>query len=233
MNDLTGYIKDELLCHGADLVGCGDLSEIPPEERFQLPVGISVAVKYPKEVIRNIFEEPTKDYFDQYNFLSEKLDRLVTLGADALKMLGYEAIAQTTDFVGKTETEYASLLPHKTVATRAGLGWIGKNALLVTKQYGSMIRLSSILTNAPLKTAQPVNQSRCGNCMVCSNACPAHAVLGKNWSVDSDRDEIVDVRLCRKVARERAMKAIGEVITLCGKCIVVCPYTQKYLNSDN
>ena len=54
MNDLTSQIKNELLCHGADLVGIGDLSELPPDVRENLPVGISVAVKYPADVIRGI-----------------------------------------------------------------------------------------------------------------------------------------------------------------------------------
>lgn len=232
MNDLTGYIKNELVCHGADLIGFGDLTEIPPDKRYSLPVGISVAVRYPKEVIRGISEMPTEDYFDYYHSLNSKLDRLVTFGADELKAMGYEAVAQTTDSVVESDTDYTTMLPHKTVATRAGLGWIGKCALLVTKPYGSMIRLSSILTNAPLKTAEPINQSKCGNCTICTHACPAHAVLGKNWSVNTYRDEFFSPKLCRRTARERAFQSLHKEITLCGKCIVACPYTQRYLNSE-
>jgi epoxyqueuosine reductase len=230
MDDLTGYIKDELRCHGADLVGIGDLTELPSDIRYDMPLGICVAVKYPKEVISGIIETPTKEYYDFYGVLNKRLDMLVTLGADALKMFGYQAIAQTTNFVEKTETEYTTLLPHKTVATRAALGWIGKSALLVTKKYGSAIRISSILTDAPLKCAKPINKSKCGNCLVCTNACPAHAILGKNWSVDTYRDEFYNAGLCRKTARERALQSFGIEITQCGKCIAVCPYTQKYLN---
>lgn len=229
MNDITSFIKDELLFHGADLVGFGDLTELSPEQRHNMPVGISVAVKYPKKVIKSIVELPTKDYYNQYNIINKKLDMIVTLGAEALQKLGYEAIAQTIDFVEQSETDYTTKLPHKTVATRAGLGWIGKSALLVTEEYGSMIRISSILTNAPLKTAKPVNESKCGDCMVCVNACPAHAILGKSWSVDIYRDEFYNAYLCRKVARERALQGFGIEITQCGKCIVICPYTQKYL----
>ncbi len=230
MNNINEFVKDELLCHGADLVGFGDLTQLPPNLRCSLPVGIAVAVKYPKTVIRDIAEMPTKEYYDQYNLLNKKLDLLVKLGAEALQMLGYEAVAQTMDYVKQWETENESRLPHKTVATRAGLGWIGKSALLVTEKFGSMVRISSILTNAPLKTAIPINKSKCGDCLVCTNACPAGAVLGKNWTVDTHRDEIFDAPLCRKIARERAMQSFGIEITQCGKCIVVCPYTLKYLN---
>lgn len=52
MTNLTRYIRDELLSHGADLVGVGSLSELPSDIRCGLPVGICVAAKYPKEVIR-------------------------------------------------------------------------------------------------------------------------------------------------------------------------------------
>ena len=229
MNNLTGYIKDELLCHGADLVGIGDLSELSPEVRENLPVGISVAVKYPKDVIRGISELPTQEYCDWYNRLNERLDMLVTLGAEALQMLGYNAVAQTREHVGIGDEE-SRPLPHKTVATRAGLGWIGKCALLINKEYGSMIRLSSILTDAPLKAAQPVNKGKCGDCMICANACPAGAVSGKLWKAHMKREDFYNAAACKKTARERAMRGFGSDITICGKCIEVCPYTRRYLS---
>jgi epoxyqueuosine reductase len=232
MQDITGFIKDELLCHGADLVGIGDLTGLPDDVRCGMPIGICVAVKYPREVIKGIAEQPTKAYYEQYNHLNNKLDMLAVLGADALRMLGYEAIAQTQAYVELSETDYATKLPHKTVATRAGLGWIGKSALLVTKQYGSMIRISSILTNAPLKTAKPVNASKCGTCEVCQKACPAGAVTGKLWSVDMNRDALFDAPRCRQTVRQRALSSFGVEITLCGRCINACPYTQHYINSE-
>jgi epoxyqueuosine reductase QueG len=131
----------------------------------------------------------------------------------------------------QSETDYTTKLPHKTVATRAGLGWIGKSALLVTKEYGSMVRISSILTDAPLKTAKSINTSKCGNCEACKSACPAQAISGKLWSINTYRDEFYNAELCRKTARERAVKGFGIEITQCGKCIYVCPYTQRYLLS--
>lgn len=232
MNDLNHLIKAELLSHGADLVGFGDLKELPPDARENLPIGICVAVKYPKEVIRGIADLPTQLYREWYDRLNERLDMLVTLGADALKALGYGAIAQTRARVGIGETDYNTPLPHKTVATRAGIGWIGKSALLVTPQYGSMVRLSTILTNAPLETTQPINRSKCGSCRICTDACPAGAVSGKAWEVGMNRDEFFDAVKCRKTARERAKQGFGGEITICGKCIEVCPYTRRYLDGD-
>ncbi len=230
MNNLTGYMKDELLCHGADLVGIGDLTGLPSDVRCELPVGICIAVKYPKEVIRGIADLPTKEYHDLYNRINKGLDMLVNLGADALKMFGYKAIPQTRAYVEQFETDYGTLLPHKTVATRAGIGWIGKSALLVTGKFGSMVRISSILTDAPLKTAKPINKSKCGDCKACTNACPAGAISGKLWDFTVLRDDFFNAASCRKTARERSMKGFATEITLCGKCIEVCPYTRRYLN---
>jgi len=227
MNNLTDFIKDELLCHGAALVGFGDLTELPPDVRQNMPVGVCVAVKYPQEVIRGIADLPTQEYCDWYNKLNKQLDTLVELGAEVLQISGYNAIAMTRARVGNGETENNTALPHKTVATRAGMGWIGKSALFVTEQFGSMIRLSSILTDAPLKTSKPINKSKCGACMICADACPAKAISGKNWERGIYRDEFFDPIKCRETARERSALGFGGNITICGKCIEVCPYTRQ------
>jgi epoxyqueuosine reductase len=230
MDRITESIRHELLARGADLVAIGSLGELPAETRHGLSVGVCVAVKYPKDVIRGIAEGPTRAYYDQYNALNIKLDELVTTGAEALRSLGYQAIATTRAYVDQFATDYSSLLPHKTVATRAGLGWIGKSALLVTEEFGAMVRLSSILTDAPLTTASPINQSRCGDCQACTKACPAHAISGRLWTAGVQRDAFFDAAACRQTARMRALEGFGVEITLCGKCIEVCPYTRRYLD---
>jgi len=228
MENLTGLIKDELLSHGAELIGIGDLSALPPDARAGMPIGISVAVKYPNDVIRGIAELPTQEYCDWYNKLNEDLDMLVTLGADLLRTFGYNAFAQTRERVGHYDDDrMRTALPHKTVATRAGLGWIGKCALLINPTYGSMIRISSILTDAPLKTAQPINKGKCGDCMICADACPAGAVSGKEWDISMKREDFFDAEACKKQCRERSMRGFGGTHTICGKCIEVCPYTRR------
>ena len=233
MDDITGFLKDELLCHGADLAGFGDLTALPAEVREGLPVGVCVAVKYPKEVIRGIAALPTREYYEYYDKLNERLDMLVTLGAEALETSGYRAVAKTREQVARDETEYQTLLPHKTVATRAGLGWIGKCALLVTPLYGSMVRISSILTDAPLRCAKPVDTSQCSACMECAQACPGGAVSGKAWSADTPRETFYDAIKCRRTARARALQGFGVEISQCGKCIEACPYTKRYLDQED
>jgi epoxyqueuosine reductase QueG len=231
MNSISFQLKEYLEQQGADLVAFGDITELPPDQCDGLPIGISVAVRYPKEVIRGISELPTQEYYDWYKRLNMRLDAIVTVGAEWLQTRGYRALARTRATVGKSQTEFGTTLPHKTVATRAGLGWIGKCALLVTPQYGSMVRLSSILTDAPLKLTAPINVSRCGACTACADACPARAVSGALWHVGVQREALYDPVRCSAAARLRAKSSFGIEYTICGKCIEICPYTRKFLES--
>ena len=130
--DLTFELKAILLHNGADLVGIGDLTQLPSDQRGGMPFGVSVAVKYPREIIRGISELPTPEYKQWYDSLNEKLDRIVEVGAEFLVGRGYRARAKSRAQVGGYGDDCLTLLPHKTVATRAGLGWVGKCALLVT-----------------------------------------------------------------------------------------------------
>ncbi len=117
---------------------------------------------------------------------------------------------------------------HKTVATRAGLGWIGKSALLVTCEYGSAIRLASVLTDAPLPVGTPTNHSLCGDCHACVDACPGRAIKGVSWQVGMFRDELYDALACRETCLKQSAK-LGIQRTICGVCINACPWTRQHL----
>jgi len=223
---LTEELKRILYGQGADLVGIGDLSDVG---NCSFRTGISVAVALPEKVILDLHEAPTKEYYNLYHSLNHKLNTIVTAGEEFLKKEGFEAYAQTTDRV-KVNQNNISPLPHKTVATRAGLGWIGKNCLLVTPQFGSGIRISSLLTNAPLECGEPINESRCGTCDLCVKACPAQALKGTLWNTGVHRDEIVDAKTCYKKQVEIMVEKTGIEADLCGKCFAVCRYTMKYIN---
>ena len=225
---LTGELKEILYSQGADLVGIGDMSKV---KNCNFKIGISVAVSLPKNVIIDLQEAPTKEYYNLYHSLNKKLNEIVMAGENFLKKEGYEVYAQTTDRT-KMKQDKTTMLPHKTVATRAGLGWIGKNCLLVTPQYGSAIRISSLLTNAPLECGEPVNQSHCGECNVCVKKCPAQALKGTLWETDMKREEIIDIEKCYKKQVEIMSEKTGIETDLCGKCFAVCTYTKKYLNNS-
>lgn len=231
MKNLTSELKNKLHLLGADLVGIGDINMLPAEVRKNMSFGVAVAVAINQEVIKGIEYGPTKEYLNAYERLNDKLDAIVTKGAHYIQTLGYDAIAQTVSEVAKTETEYSSTLPHKTIATRAGIGWIGKNAMLITKEYGSAIRISTILTNAPLQADYPINETKCKDCTCCKESCPGEAISGINWSVTMDRDSFFDPVKCKRAARRITKEQLGIEKTLCGKCIFVCPYTIAYIKS--
>ena len=229
MTDLSQALRKELSDRGAVLTAFGDLSGLPAEQREGLPVGVGVAVKIEKDVIRGICDHPTPAYMAAYDELNEQLDTIVQAGAELLRQAGWRAVAKSRDVVKWDRADCVSLLPHKTVATRAEMGWVGKCALLVTEEYGSMIRISSILTDAPLPTATPVDASRCGTCEACRTACPANAVSGKAWTPASQRIDFFDALSCQATARKRALEYVGKETVLCGRCIAACPYTKRYL----
>lgn len=224
---LTDELKTRLLQCGAGLVGIGNVDDIP---NCQYKIGVSVAVPVPENIVYDLQTAPTEEYYHMYYTLNSKLNEIVMEGETFLKNAGYEAYAQTTERV-TTNEQWISKIPHKTVATRAGLGWIGKNCLLVTPEFGSAIRLSSLLTNAPLECSEAITHSKCGNCDLCVKNCPAQALHGTLWEAGMERKEIVDVDKCYKKQVEIMKAKTGIEQDLCGKCFAVCAYTQKYLKS--
>ncbi len=225
MEQLKRALFDLLSEKGAKLMGVGDLKGIVSGE---LTTGVSVAVPLPKHIVRDLQTAPTREYYDAYYALNAQLDEIVECGADFLQKNGFRAYANTTKVVKKDEN-WCTPLPHKTAATRAGLGWIGKNCLLVTERYGSAVRLSSLLTSAPLPADQPIDESRCGGCSVCAQKCPAGALLGTLWHVGTRREEILQKEKCKETQIRRMKEATGIETDLCGLCFAVCPYTQRYL----
>ena len=168
-NQLYNYLHD---C-GAALVGFADMSV---DKSLIYPRAVSVAIPVPADIVRSLKIAPNKAYYNTYHEMNGRLNRIVTNGAEYLTDKGYNAVAMTTDVVKIDRDEWISNFPHKTVATRAGLGWIGKNCLLTTQQYGGAVRLSSILTDAPLQTADAITKSGCGSCTLCVTCCPAEAL---------------------------------------------------------
>lgn len=224
----TDKLKALLLSHGADLVGFGDISALSA----QWGRCVSLAVRLPVSTIYGIADGPTLDYYEQYHALNAKLNDLADLAAAYITEQGFQAQAQTTTTVVES-AGYRTPFPHKTCATRSGLGWIGKSALLVTPEFGPAVRLSSVLTDAPFdRVGEPIDSSRCGGCTRCQEHCPGRAIHGALWDVSTERETLVDVEACRKAARALARERIGKEITLCGKCIEVCPYTQQWIKKE-
>lgn len=229
--NISVELREKLLEKGAGIVGYADLSVIPEQVRYGYKYGISVAVPLSSGIISGIRNGPTIEYYDHYKETNKLLNELDEYSAGLLRDRGYEALPMTQSFVTEDETAWRTQLPHKTVATMSGIGWIGNCALLVTGEYGSAVRISSVLTNAELEAGTPVTESRCGSCTVCRDACPAGAVSGKQWKSGRDRDEFYNAFECRKTARERSAR-IGVSESLCGLCIRLCPWTVRYLQKN-
>jgi epoxyqueuosine reductase QueG len=146
-----------------------------------------------------------------------------------ISSFGFKALALEGLIRKMNDKTLSTILPHKTSATLSGLGWIGKCNLLVTNEFGSGIRLSTVLTDMRLKVGEPRIQSKCGDCTICYQLCPAKAVTGKNWIQGMKREEIYDAYACKMKAKELSGR-VGAKHTICGICITNCPWTLKYIN---
>ncbi len=228
MPSLNAQVERRLRNEGASLVGFADVSVLPATLTSGLPRAISIAVRLNPAVVHEIANGPTPRYFAEYNRINALLAQLSECAATILTGAGYRAnpVKSTTEQFNPVTLSMP--VQHKTIATRAGLGWIGKSALLVTKEYGPAVRLGSVLTDADLQTGTPTEVSRCGNCRQCVDRCPARAIVGDNWQVGMARESIYDAPTCRATATRLSNEA-GFRATICGVCIHACPWTQRYL----
>lgn len=97
------------------------------------------------------------------------------------------------------ETELLAPVSFKATAVQAGLGWIGKNDVLITKEYGPRVRLYAILIDEVFQYGAPVIKSLCPvSCRLCADACPVHALRGVRWTPDIQRSDLIDYPLCNQ-----------------------------------
>ncbi len=134
MKHLSTKIKASLLEKGACLVGYADVSDLAYETVAGLTNAVSIAVALNPSVICDISNGPTKSYYQEYNRANSLLTDLCGHAVDILISKGYKAVALKPTIKQVDLTKIDAHLPHKTVATKAALGWIGKSALLITKK---------------------------------------------------------------------------------------------------
>jgi len=226
MNDV---VLDRLTALNIEIVGFADLTSLPPLERENFPFGVVIGIPYSREsMIENIQGNPRMSY-DEYNANNQRMADVGIALAGELAALGYKASAKPQYSI-MFGSDFRSVLPYKTVARLAGLGWIGRCALLVTEEYGSALRLSMVLTDAPLHCGQPVTTSRCeGSCTTCRDVCPGHAPSGKLWEEGMDRDDFYDAAACNQAAHNRALSLMGIDHSICALCMSHCPFTRSAL----
>lgn len=199
-----------------DIIKVVDITPLSLAENRGYLCAILLAKALPKEYIDKLNHEKETDYtvFTKYEKQTDELaDKLATV----IQEKGYGAISQSENGIDSRgeyeEKTKSSILPHKKIAVMSGLGWIGKNNLLVTEKYGAALSMCSVLTDLPLDTVKTeMISSRCGECNLCVKACPVQAIHGKKWELGTNRDDLVDVYQC---------------IT-CLKCLSGCRYSIIY-----
>ncbi len=212
-------LKEFALEWGASLFGVCDISklkgkflDLSPGVIKDLDKGISLAVRLSDKIIDSIEDRPTKLYYYHYRQVNYFLDRVALGVTQFIQNRGWNGLpipsSQTIDW-----EKQRGHLSHKEVAQQAGLGWIGRNNLLVNPDFGSRIRLVTVLTDFPLSCDKPIEDD-CGDCRDCLGVCPARAI--------KERMEDFDRLACyRKLDEFRKSCNIGHHI--CGVCVKACP----------
>ena len=220
MSEAEHVAKIKNLSHqwGGSLFGIADLRSFKREEILlplplidQLSFGISIGYHLSDAILEGIENQPTPLYFHHYQRANILLDTIGLILNSMIQDLGYHAIpipaSQLVDW--KNQRGHLS---HKHVARAAGLGWIGRNNLLVNEEFGSRIRLVTILTELPL-TADSPSSGNCGSCRACLSVCPAGAI--------ADRQEDFNHLRCYEQLRTFA-KTLHFSHNICGICVKAC-----------
>ncbi len=158
-----------------------------------------------------------------YDVPNDRLNEAASRVASLIQANGYSAMPISVS-ENTNDEKLCAIFSHKLGAHLAGLGWIGKSCLLVTKENGPRVRFISVLTDAPLEpTGEPMEQ-RCGDCMECVNICPVHAFTGRNFKAGEPREVRYDAHKCK--AYFNSLEAQGK-LTVCGMCLFACPHGKK------
>ena len=180
---------------------------------------ISIAVAYPHK----LKQQPQKTAYkrgkftpnswglDYHYVLQDKLDRLAK---------GIEELTADFEYKGMVDT---GALVDTAVARRAGIGFIGKNGLVISKEFGSYMFLGELITNLDIEPDQPVDYD-CGDCNRCVTACPTSCLIGDGTmnakrclSFQTQDKGIMDLEFRKK---------IKTVIYGCDICQICCPYNK-------
>jgi len=154
-------------------------------------------------------------------------------GADYHRALApsLEALEREIRAVGGPDTQTKSFVdagpvPERELAQRAGLGWIGKNTMLIRPGTGSYTFIASVFTDADLTPDVPFTADRCGTCTRCLAACPTQAFPAPR---------VLDARRCiayltiehRGEMPGELGKQVGSWVFGCDVCQDVCPWNRK------
>jgi len=228
-SERAAWIGEWIAEHGISLWGTADLRDLetPPDETGRaFPFAAAWAVPMDPHIMAGIHNGPNQAYADEYARVNREIDDTAVALANEIRKRGFRA----RPLAASERTDPVNIrgdFPHKTAATRAGLGWIGRHCQLVTRPFGSWVRLGTVFTDTALACGPPTVRSFCGGCRKCVDACPAGALTGKAWLPGVARAEILDVQACDRWKKEHYARFHGG--HNCGICSAACPYGQRIL----
>ncbi len=161
---------------------------------------------------------------DYHHVMVAKLDAL----------LGWLKAEAGTRVNGRAYVDTGPLLERE-LGQRAGLGWFGKNTMLIHPRHGSYFFLGALLVNLPLPFDPPFGADHCGTCSRCLDACPTDALLGR----DAHGAPVIDARRCisyltiehRGPIPEALRGPMSNRVFGCDICQEVCPWNEKFADS--
>jgi epoxyqueuosine reductase len=215
LEEERGAIIDLAMDMGIKKIGFADLSHVGNKLTGQYPSGISLIVPMDCAIV-DVGSDP--DFFSHQMAQREEMEVIKTTLGKLLAGYGHRCHSVSNDMDASLLT---GELSHKMVASQAGLGWIGKSSLFITPEYGPRVRLTSLLTDAPYKTATEMMKSQCGDCRLCADACPADAIHNKEWAFGMGREELLDFNKCADY-RQKLGDGLGRRHS-CAYCLKACP----------
>jgi len=230
---IKNIVESHLIPAEGYIFGFASLEGLLNKKFENFHYGICIGKKLDDRIIDSISEGPSIEYFNLYKRTNNELAEIAGNISIDLKKNGIDTInIPPSTSTNELETVYASTLrtelSHKMVATRAGLGWIGKTDLFISREFGPRLRLVSILTNTPLSSQkEAIDRSLCGKCRICVDICPANAAKDMLWDTETDRDEFFDAHKCRAQCREFGRTRLNSDILVCGICVSACPISNK------
>lgn len=202
---------------GVSLFGIADITEARNEFNLDRKLrntfvrGISLGQRLIQSVLEEIIDRPTPLYFHLYRQVNYFLDRAALLLSVRIQDSGYNALPIPASQIIDWERQQGHL-SHKKIGHLAGLGWIGRNNLLVNPQLGSQFRLVTVLTDMPLYPDKPLDLD-CGECMLCLSSCPAAAIKETKGEFDH--------QACFEKLKEFRRSGIVSQF-ICGVCVKAC-----------